>query len=78
MRIYIFLQLFGMVCKLPVALNADMRFVAFQLFNHHYFISYFIVSKWWPISQWNKSYFFSASKFRQRLDSEGDVVTFRS
>ena len=40
--------------------------------------SYFIVSKWWPISQWNKSYFFSTSKFRQWLDSEGDVVTFRS
>ena len=63
MRIYIFLQLFGMVCKLPVALNADMRFVAFQLFNHHYFISYFIVSKWWPISQWNKSYFFPLVNF---------------
>ena len=31
-----------MVCKLPVALNADMRFVAFQLFNHHYFISHFV------------------------------------
>ena len=42
MRIYIFLQLFRMVCKLPVALNTDMRFVVFQLFNHHYFISHFV------------------------------------
>ena len=25
--------------------------------------SYFIVSKWWPISEWNKSYFFAARKF---------------
>ena len=29
----IFLQLFGMACKLPVALNTDMRSVAFRLFN---------------------------------------------
>ena len=39
--------------------------------------SYFIVSKWWPLSEGNK-HFFSAPKFRQRLDSEGEAVTFRS
>ena len=41
MRIY-FLQLFGMACKLPVALNTDMRSVVFRLFNLHYFISHFV------------------------------------
>ena len=38
--------------------------------------SYFIASKWWPISERNNLMFFSARKFRQRLDSEGEVVTF--
>ena len=56
----IFLQLFGMACKLPVALNTDMRSLAFRL---SFLTSYFIVSKWWPISEWNKSYFFAARKF---------------
>ena len=49
MGIHIFLQLFGMACKLPVALklNTDMRSVAFRLFNLHYFFltPYFIVSR---------------------------------
>ena len=39
---YIFLQLFGMACKLPVALNTDLRSVAFRLFNLRYFISHFV------------------------------------
>ena len=56
----IFLQLFGMACKLPVALNTDMRSLAFRLL---FLTSYFIVSKWWPISEWSKSYFFAARKF---------------
>ena len=55
-----FLQLFGMACKLPVALNTGMRSLAFRLL---FLTSYFIVSKWWPISEWNKSYFFAARKF---------------
>ena len=38
--------------------------------------SYFIASKWWPISERNNLMFFSARKFRQRLDSEVEVVTF--
>ena len=42
MGTYIFLQLFGMAHKLPVALNTDMRSVAFRLFNLHYLISHFI------------------------------------
>ena len=33
--------------------------------------SYFIVSKWWPITEWNKSYLFSARKFRQQLNNSG-------
>ena len=41
-NIYLFLQLFGMAYKLPVALNTDMRSVAFRLFNLHYFISHFV------------------------------------
>ena len=35
-----FLQLFA--CKLPVALNIDMRSVAFRLFDLHYFISHVV------------------------------------
>ena len=42
MGTYIFLQLFGMAGKLPVALNTDMRPVAFRLFSHRYFISHFV------------------------------------
>ena len=38
--------------------------------------SYLIVSKWWPITEWNKSYFFSARKFRQQLNSQDEVVIF--
>ena len=38
----IFLQLFGMACKLPVALNTDMRSVAFRFFSLRYFISLFV------------------------------------
>ena len=37
-----FLQLFGMACKLPVALNTDMLSVAFRLFNLRCFISHFV------------------------------------
>ena len=40
--------------------------------------SYIIVSNWWPIREWNKSYFFSARKFRQQLSSRDEVGTFRS
>ena len=39
--------------------------------------SYFIISNWWPIREWNK-YFFSARKFRQQLSSRDEVGTFRS
>ena len=42
MGTYIFLQLFGMACKLPVALNTDMLSVAFRLFNLRCFISNFV------------------------------------
>ena len=59
---YILLQLFEMACKIPVAILL--------------LTSYFIASKWWPISERNNLMFFSARKFRQRLDSEGEVVTF--
>ena len=37
-----FLQLFGMACKLPVALNTDKRSVAFRFFSLRYFISLFV------------------------------------
>ena len=40
--------------------------------------SYFVVSKWWTISESNKFYFLSARKFRQQLNSRGEFVTFRS
>ena len=42
MGTYIFLQLFGMACKLPVALNTGTLSVAFQLFNLRCFISHFV------------------------------------
>ena len=42
MGIYIILKLFGMACKLAVALYTDMRSIAFRLFNLHYFISHFV------------------------------------
>ena len=58
-----FLQLFGMACKLHVALNTDLRSVAFRLFNPRYFVShpYFVVFKWWPMTEWNKFFFFFRS-----------------
>ena len=37
-----FLQLFGMACKLPAALDIDMRSVAFRLFSLRYSISHFV------------------------------------
>ena len=40
MGTYIFLQLFEMACKLPVALNTNMRSVASRLFSLRYFISH--------------------------------------
>ena len=42
MGTYIFLQLFGMACKLPVALNTDLRSVTFRLFSLRHFISPFV------------------------------------
>ena len=39
---YIFLQLFEMACKIPVAPNTDMGSVAFRLFNLRYFIANFV------------------------------------
>ena len=39
---HIFLQLFGMACKLPVALNTGTLSVAFRLFNLRCFISHFV------------------------------------
>ena len=61
-----------MACKAPVALNTDMRSVVFRLFNLRYFISQLVFH-----SLLNRILFFSARKFRQQLDSEGEVVTFR-
>ena len=58
-----FLQLFGMACKLPVALNIDMRSAALALVIL-FLISYFVFFKWWPITEWNKSHFFPARKVR--------------
>ena len=40
--------------------------------------SYFVVSKWWTISESNKFYFLSARKFRQQPNSRDELVTFRS
>ena len=45
-------------------------------FSILFLTSYFIVSKWWLIAEWNKSCFFSARKFRHQLNSQ--EVTFRS
>ena len=76
-----FPQLFGMACKLPVALNTDMQSIAFRYstFIISFLTSCYIVSKRWPTSEWEKkSLFFFTRKFRQRLDSEGEVVTFKS
>ena len=66
-----------MACKLHVALNTDLRSVAFRLFKTRYFVShpYFVVFKWWPMTEWNKSNFFSARKFRQQLKGRNEVVT---
>ena len=68
-----------MACKLPVALNTDMWSIAFRYstFIILFLTSYYIVSKWWLTSEREKkTSFFFARKFRQRLDSEGEVVTF--
>ena len=51
-------------------------------FNYSTFVilfltSYFIVSKWWPMTELNKSYFFCARKFRKQQSSRDEVVTFR-
>ena len=80
MGTYIFLQLFGMACKLFVALNTDMQSVMFRLFNLRYFISPFVFQSLNGSLYQNGTNltFFSARKFRHRLDSEDEVVTFRS
>ena len=49
----------------------------YSTFRILFLTSYFIVSKWWLIAEWNKScFFFSARKFRHQLNSQ--EVTFRS
>ena len=75
-----FLQLFGMASKLPVALiqTCDPSRFDYSALVILFITSYFIVSKWWPITEWNKSYLFSARKFRQQLNKWDEVVTFRS
>ena len=65
MGLHMFLQLFGMACKLPVALNTDMRSVAFQLFNLYYFIlfltPYFVVSEMVAYNRMEQILFFFRS-----------------
>ena len=54
-----------MACKLPMALNTDMRSIAFRYstFIILFLTSYYIVSKWWPTSEWKKkTLFFFARK----------------
>ena len=77
---YIFLKLFGMACKLPVALNTDVRSVAFRLFNLCYFISHFVFHSLQMLAyiRMEQILFFSTRKFRQQLDSKGEFVTFWS
>ena len=77
---FFFLQLFRMACKLPVALNTDMRSVAFRLFKLHYFISHFLFHThlFSYLYQNGKNLIFFARKFRQQLESKGEVVTFTS
>ena len=55
-----------MACKLPVALNTDMRSIAFRYstFIISFLTSCYIVSKWWPTSEWEKNLsFFSLVNF---------------
>ena len=80
MGIYIFLQLFGMTRKLLIALNKDIRSVAYRLFNLHYFLSHFVFHSLKLVAyiRMDQILFFFARKFRQQSDSEGEVVTFRS
>ena len=50
-----------------------------SIFNLHYFISHFVLHSLLMVAyiRMEKKTFFSfARKFRQRLDSEGEVVTF--
>ena len=72
--------MFGVAHKLPVAINTDMRSVAFRLFNLHYFISHFVFHSLLMVA-YNRTeqiFFFLARKFRQLLNNRDEVVTFRS
>ena len=52
-----------MACKLPVAL---IQTCDPSRFDHNFFLtSYFTASKWWPITEWNKSHFFPLVNFGQ-------------
>ena len=69
-----------MASKLPVALIQicdPLRF-DYSALVILFITLYFIVSKWWPITEWNISYLFSARKFRQQLNNWDEVVTFKS
>ena len=54
-----------MACKLPMALNTDMRSIEFRysIFIILFLTSYYIVSKWWPTSEWRKK----LSLFRSQI-----------
>ena len=68
-----------MACKVSVALNTDIRSVVFLFFSLLYFISRLVFHSLQNRirMQLTNLNFFSARKFRQPLDSEGEVVTFR-
>ena len=55
-----------MACKLPMALNTDMRSIAFRYWTFIilFLTSYYIVSKWWPTSEWKKK---ELSFFRSQI-----------
>ena len=66
-----FLQLFGMTCKLPVpALNklktCDPSRIDYSTFLTLFLTTSFIVSNWWPISEWIRSKISAAAIQRGR------------
>ena len=56
--------------------TCDLSRFDYSAFVTLFLTLYFIVSKWWPLKEWN--IFFFARKFRQQLNSRDEIVTFMS
>ena len=56
--------------------TCDLSRFDYSAFVTLFLTLYFIVSKCWPLKEWN--IFFFARKFRQQLNSRDEIVTFMS